>query len=544
MRAGKKMFRKLKPDGCMKKQNMSKRNRSVLLFITALLLMAVLLCGCAAAGGTGGSKTEGNKAEGNKTEGSSSSQSEGETVDHIVMTYHTSENHTLTDIDQVVEAINVIAREKAGVEIELLPVDSIESASTYPMWLTQGKRIDLMILTFQDISRYVEQSMLLPLGDLLEKEGREILALEDESQDLTSAGKVQGEVYGLTLPSAGGGSCGGLWIPARYLEEIDFDYDKDHIYSRAELDELFAAMKANHPDRYPLGAVAHPYDFSISTFFINGFNALFSDNYTGVLEIDKRDHKIVNYYETQTYRDWLYWMRSCYEKGYIHPDAATLASSMDSLVKDNITMSISLAGSPFLLTNEAIGEPIRCLRLTDIVQLPSGSRSTFWTIPATAANPDAAMRFLNLMYTDEDVINLFAWGIEGKHYILTEPGVVDYPEGLAAETVSYRNTFGLYGDQRKVYDFQTKEKKLAQEEFAALSRKEGLDYIGFTFDESSVSVEINQVKQVLDRYLDPLETGSVDTDQVYPQFIRELYDAGLQTILDEKQRQFDIFLGK
>ena len=30
------------------------------------------------------------------------------------------------------------------------------------------------------------------------------------------------------------------------------------------------------------------------------------------------------------------------------------------------------------------------------------------------------MRFLNLMYTNEQVVNLLAWGIEGEHYVLRE----------------------------------------------------------------------------------------------------------------------------
>ena len=36
-----------------------------------------------------------------------------------------------------------------------------------------------------------------------------------------------------------------------------------------------------------------------------------------------------------------------------------------------------------------------------------------WVIPVTARQPEAAMKFMNLMYTNADVVNLLNYGIEG-----------------------------------------------------------------------------------------------------------------------------------
>ena len=46
------------------------------------------------------------------------------------------------------------------------------------------------------------------------------------------------------------------------------------------------------------------------------------------------------------------------------------------------------------------------------------------------------------------------------------------------------------------------------------------------------------------QYLKLLEAGCVDLDTVYPEFIQKLYDAGLQRVIDEKQRQFDAWLAE
>ncbi len=50
--------------------------------------------------------------------------------------------------------------------------------------------------------------------------------------------------------------------------------------------------------------------------------------------------------------------------------------------------------------------------------------------------PEAAMKFLNLTYTDADVINLLINGVEGRDYVLSD-GYVSYPEGQDASTVPY-----------------------------------------------------------------------------------------------------------
>lgn len=42
-----------------------------------------------------------------------------------------------------------------------------------------------------------------------------------------------------------------------------------------------------------------------------------------------------------------------------------------------------------------------------------------WMISSTTDVPEAAMKFLNLTYTDADVINLLIYGIEGRDYVKT-----------------------------------------------------------------------------------------------------------------------------
>ncbi len=89
-------------------------------------------------------------------------------IETIVMTYQTYIGSRTEGLPEVVEAINAISREEIGVEISLRLVDAVESASLYPVWLSQGEKVDLMVLNYVDITGYVSPGYLLHLDDLLE----------------------------------------------------------------------------------------------------------------------------------------------------------------------------------------------------------------------------------------------------------------------------------------------------------------------------------------------------------------------------------------
>lgn len=60
-----------------------------------------------------------------------------------------------------------------------------------------------------------------------------------------------------------------------------------------------------------------------------------------------------------------------------------------------------------------------------------------WMVSSTTDVPEAAMKFLNLTFTDEDIINLIIYGIEERDYVIDEDGYVSYPEGQDSTTVPY-----------------------------------------------------------------------------------------------------------
>jgi putative aldouronate transport system substrate-binding protein len=63
--------------------------------------------------------------------------------------------------------------------------------------------------------------------------------------------------------------------------------------------------------------------------------------------------------------------------------------------------------------------------------------------------------------------------------------------------------------------------------------------LGFVFDPEKVKNEVAATQTVITQFNGSLITGTVDPDKYIPQFVAKLKEAGMQKIIDEKQRQLD-----
>lgn len=470
----------------------------------------------------------------------------GEDVEQIVMTFQTLNGSKLEDLDLVVSAINEISVTEIGVVVEMKLVDAIDAFSEYPLWLSNRETIDLMVLNYQDIMPYISRGMLRPLDDLIEQYAPYLTqVMEEEGIRLTEGSIVDGRSYGVVCISEESASGGGLWIPLRYLEEIDFPYEEKHVYSMDELSELFRQLKERYPDKYPLGQITSGNTYSTFNYYQRGTEALGGDIFTGTL-LEEEDNRVYNFFALPDYARFLQYLREWYLAGYIYPDAAITDADLNEFITSGLVMSYPLASMPGMGMEDTFGEKTVCLRTTPVTK--GGvqySRAGFWVIPTTGKYPEAAMKFLNLMCEDERIGNLLQWGIEGKHYVVTdaEEGFVGFPEGVSFATAAYYNPLGLYGDRRKIYTQSVggREETLTYIEEA---EENAIRFSGFVYSTTQIEKQLDKVSEVVARYVPVLESGSVDLEKYYPEFLEEMERAGVDEIIADKQRQLDEFLKK
>lgn len=65
---------------------------------------------------------------------------------------------------------------------------------------------------------------------------------------------------------------------------------------------------------------------------------------------------------------------------------------------------------------------------------------------------------------------------------------------------------------------------------------------GFTYNPQNVETELTALKNVQEKYRVSLETGAVDPEEYLPKYEEALKRAGLDKLIEEKQKQFDEWL--
>lgn len=509
--------------------------------VYGLLLVTVLclaVCGCARNAGNTASPDSG--ADAPVT--AAGENKENTVTETVVMTFQTIPTSITGDLEAVEQAVNDISIPAIGVAVKFKVVDATEAFSKYPLWISNREPVDLMMLNYQDITQYINKDMLYSLDDLLYNSAPDIMDIMEHKYDLTEGAVQNGFTYGVATARSYRGTGRGIVLPKRYVEETGLTFDPDHIYTMAELTDWFAALKALYPDSYPLGLITAGNTFSVKSYFMDTDESVGGESTSGnMLDVDQM--KIYNGYDTETYKEFLTCLRQWYAAGYLYPDGALTDYTTGELMARQMILSYPSFSSPANVVNEDYPEEMVCLRTTEIVIGKQHSKSGFWVIPSSSEHADAAMRFLNLMYSDARVVNLLAWGIEGRHYQVVdqENGLIAWPPGQDGPS-GYYNPMSLYGDYAKAYIMGTPVLKREMEAFEAQAVYEEDAADGFIYSSVNVSRELDEIQKVVTKYVPILESGSVDPVKYYPEFLEELERAGMETVIADKQRQLDAWL--
>lgn len=458
----------------------------------------------------------------------------GETS-HIVMTLITAGTDPV-DMQKVQDAVNEISVKRIGVEVEFKPVSVFDAPSQVPMWIGAGEQIDLMACAFTGISPYIDMNMIEPLEQWLDTEAPDLQKLAEEGQNVYEKSS-DGIIYGIHTAPGVPASVGGFILPKSLLEEIgsDYQFSYENLVTLDDLDEIFAAIKEKHPDSYIglLGSLP-PSTYVICTDMLGATLA------SGAL-IGTDSTTVENYFASDEYYDYLQHVRSWYENGYVLKDAATTDVSLSENINSGVFWgNFSDCSYGLRKANEdTTGEEWTAL----VIQPPyeasmSPQSNVSWTVPVTSADPEAAVRFLNLLLTDTEVSNLTLYGIEGEEYSVADDGTI-----IRLENFNNWGLPGINGNESIASGIgETEQADIdLRADMALANPTKGY---GFVYDSSAMTNQLTAVQAVITEYQAALETGSVDLDTVYPEFIQKLEANGINEIIADKQAQFDAWLAE
>ncbi|WP_240417221.1 ABC transporter substrate-binding protein [Paenibacillus periandrae] len=508
---------------------MKKRARSLQLFTAAVLLFTSVLAGCSSgtkqAGDTGaptGSKKE--------EAGSAANLAPYE----ITMAFFTTNSQT-QGIPEVEKAVNEITKKKINATVKFVPISYGSYSQQTNLMVASNEKLDLLVSGVGGTySTHVTQGRLLAMDDLLAKYGQDITKTLEPA--FLNAAKVNGKLYGITSNRDLAGDRS-LTMRKDLVDKYKIDLSKLTSYN--DLDSVFQTIKDKEPGITPL--VLYTSSVTPANIMANKYFDVLGD-YMGVLDYEDKNLKVVNLFETPKYAGMLDTVRRWYEKGYILKDAATSKDNGSDLIKADRAFSFLTTSKPgyAMQASRVTGKEMVEYKISDPVSNTNQITRFMWSIANNSKDPARAMMFLNLMFSDKDIINLMSWGIEGRDYVKKSANVIDYPQGINSSNVPYGVNQGwLFGDQFKSYVFTGDPEDIYQQTDKFNKAAIKSPALGFTFDATPVKTEIAAVTSVFNQYKSGLETGTIDPKTELPQFIAKLKSAGQDKIIAEKQKQLD-----
>ena len=402
------------------------------------------------------------------------------------------------DTDIVLEKVNDYLAGKIGVKLDIVNVEGADYTKKMHVVINTGSKWDLCFSSSwaNDYLQNADKGAFLALDDLVQNTEM----YEKIDSRFWEAARVQGKIYGVPSEKELGNMQ--MWV---FTKEYVDKYEKLHTLE--DLEPWLKVIRENEPDVIPLYITK---DYTAPTYM---------DKIEDPIGIEYGDETLTvkNVFETERMKNTLKTMRKYYKAGYINKDAAT--ASDDKTQKRFVTKG---DGQPYAeliwgkeLGYEVVVSPIMKTSITNI-----SARGALTAVNAQSEHPDKAVELLNLINTDVYLRNLLNYGIEGIHWEKVE---VSDEEAKKVEGKPY-----IYDTKWATF----KEFNDASEEASSF---------GFDFNLEPVSSQVAGFRYILDEFGKALYTGSVDPDEYLPKLLEKLDDAGVQKVIDEMQRQVDVW---
>lgn len=452
----------------------------------------------------------------------------------VELSWHFMGSYPQTEQQRVYDEFNRILLERYNMTIDFKPSGWGEYDNRMQMMISSGEEFDICFTAvwINNYSQNVAKGAFIPLDDLLPVYAPSLY------RSLPKAGwdavKIDGKIYA-TINQQISTKTNAIAFPKRLVEKYGLDTTK--VKTLEDLEPYLKAVKEGEEGIIPLGAFNEPGTLLSYVKEYLGFEEVAGGAVPGVIKKGGTDTTVFNQYASEEFKEWIYLMHDYYQKGYIKHDALAITDINPNLSSGGVAASFMGNYAPGAEADTAArwGYEVEVAQITVPYMMTANYRGTMYGISTTSKHPIEAVKFLEILNTDKELYNLICFGMEGIDYNRAEGEYIKpiADSGYAPNTIwAFGETFNAYllpGQPEDVWD-----QSRAMNDSAEVS-----PLMGFSFDPSSVQSEIAQCTSVRQEFLPALELGIVDPDEYLPLFLEKLETAGMQTILDEAQRQID-----
>ena len=428
------------------------------------------------------------------------------------------------DFDKTIAEISDYTEEKIGVRLDVKIASWADWGTKMNNIVNTGEYFDLMFVNNTNYSKFVNLNALADITDLVQSETPELYDFIPE--DLWRGATIKEKVY--AVPTYKDSSLTQFWMLDDSIVQ-KYNIDMESIKDFATLDPIIHTIKEGE------GKSVYPIHLSQgATFngFFNGYDGLAAGVTVMGVKYDDESRKVVNLLEQDDVKENLNYLHKWYVDGIINPDANVVTDAGKGAIFS------TGQGWPAAAESWAFGQGIEKYDVTKVFGPLYTTETIQGSMNAVSANSNykaEALKVLQLMNTDAKFRNMCAFGTEGNFMKYEEDGTVTKLRDDWVWPTYTQGTFFILATQS---DGDPDAWKQVQEQNEAATSSTCL---GFVFDPEPVQNEIANVNTAWEKYNNDLLTGAIDPETTVPTIIDELNAAGLQTVIDEAQKQLDAF---
>jgi len=447
---------------------------------------------------------------------------------------------TQPDEERIEQKINEILEPELNANLDIVVLPWASASQQLQLMLSGDEKIDVFYTQATNAVQYMNAGQIVDMSELIDKYGTNIKQIYGE--DIAKINQVEGFVYGVPNQIERGS------IPAIFMRKDlveKYNIDTTQIKEPKDLESVFETVKAGEPDMIMLYSSSE--NDAPATRLFRG-DTLSDNNYLGVLMDQTNSTKVENFFATDWFKDTTTMLHNWYQKGYISQDAGTNTENWRTVCKAGNLFSLFFSYHP--------GTPVEFESSTGydfeivpfynepIINSSSYNGVTF-SIAQNSENPEKTMEVLDYIYGSSEIMNLLNWGEQDKDYVIEDAdnGIINFPEGITSDNAGYNLNLGWeLPNQFIAYKWTGSDPQLWEkmEEFNGSAKSSKA--VGFLFDSSNYSSEIAALSNIVKQYSGALYSGSGDPDELIPELLEALDDAGINEVIQAKQEQLDAFL--
>ncbi len=438
--------------------------------------------------------------------------------------------------DHVIEKLNEITRNAIGVDVDWEWSEWGEYGQRVSLGMASNEHFDLInvLLSPATFAYMYSQNQLMDATEYLEEYAPDLWPLLGEFMVTMS---TDGKYYGVPT-YYNYASHGYILMRKDVLEDLGLIERFDAIDTWTEMGELFEEINketgltladtVSYNTIYGSEIISEAEGYDPLK---DSYNLIYTDTEGNVsCKLDNPDYRV----QQERVRGWV-------EKGLVNKDLPIDAGSTpDQIVHDGTAFGFihhSEIGVE-VAKEQSTGYPIYAKTTSDI---PIYARDGGWVFPNTCAEPEAAAKWLNYVYTDPACQNLLSWGVEGVDYEVTEEGLAKYPDGKGISDVFHTYDF-MWLDCFKALPWEGtspdyRDICLNQE----MKNHPVSPYFGFNMDTSAYDDILAGIASAYNQYYRLITYGAW-TDEDWDNYRAKLDAAGLEKLIAGYQEQLDAFM--